>query len=130
VRRQPLKTSSTGSGGAGSIAAALPAAAVPEPPEAVQNSASTAISAISSAAAAAAAGASDINRVGSIFDKAESAVTRGDLNGALIALSALDGHKGGVALAEWSDAARKRIQTDSALSLLKARLSLLSASLH
>jgi hypothetical protein len=109
---------------------ALPAAAVPQPPEAVQNAASTAISAISSAAAAAAAGASDINRVGSIFDKAESAVTQGDLNGALIALSALDGHKGGVALAEWSDAARKRIQTDSALSLLKARLSLLSASLH
>lgn len=108
----------------------LPPASVPQPPEAVQNAASTAINAISSAAAAAAAGASDINRVGSIFDKAESAVSRGDLHGALIALSALDGHKGGVALAEWSDAARKRIQTDAALGVVKARARLLSASLH
>jgi hypothetical protein len=96
----------------------------------VQNAASTAIHAISSAAAAAAAGASDINRVGSIFDKAEAAVAGGDLNGALNALAALDGQKGGSALAQWSHDARIRIQTDAALRVIKARAGLLSASLY
>ena len=108
----------------------LPTATIPQPSEAVQNAASTAIHAISSAAAAAAAGASDINRVGSIFDKAEAAVAGGDLNGALNALAALDGQKGGSALAEWSHDARTRIQTDAALRVIKARAGLLSASLY
>jgi hypothetical protein len=94
----------------------------------LREAAATAAAAISSAAAAAAAGASDISRVGGVFDRAEAAVAAGDLAGALEALAPL--RTGGEALEAWQRAARARRPADRALRLLRARASVLAASLY
>jgi len=94
----------------------------------------SAATAASNAAAAAAAGASDIQRVGSIFDRAEAAVAHGDLGVALDVLSELKTHRQGELLASqvlsaWSDSARARLQTDRSVRLLRARTSVVAAAL-
>jgi len=71
----------------------------------------------------------DIERVHAIVEHASAAVATGDLAAAITHLSQVGG-SGGEAARDWIRAARLRIATDDAASLLRARAAVLTAALY
>jgi len=80
-------------------------------------------------AAVAAEKTSDVTRVHALFDRADAAVAAGDFTTALAVLAPLRGTAAD-ALSDWSAAARLRIATDAATSVISARATVLTAALY
>jgi len=116
-------------GGAGAGTASSLAAQAGGVQAQLHDGAGKAVEAVKELAAVAEDRNAAVNRVNSIFARADAAVAAGDLQAAVDALGGLSGYPL-EAVRDWADAARVRVATDRAAAIARARAALLTAAMY